>query len=472
MRDGRLLVRDHVNGLWRHARGKEHLAHHVRNLGRAAPAGVVVALEHVAVEVPGGERRDLADVLVAAVAGGGEDGDPPPADLQLAREVHHHAHRVRVVGVVQDDLEGVLVEDVEAARRLVVRRGKGAEAVADVVQPDPLHRALAQGVGDRGGEHRVLHVVRRLALDRRRDEVRPDQRDVPPAVVDRDHVPVHARLQDHGAAPGADVLAHDGVLRVHRHVADRRGAGVLRHREAPLVVGVEDGAVLGHLNRDALDLRQVVQRVDPADPEVVRADVEDRRHVARLKAQPSADHPASGGLQNRAVHVGVAEHHARACRPGHVAFDREAAVDVDAVARGHARRVARHLRDVRHHPRGRGLAVGAGDARDGDARGRPRGEEQVHDRPGHVARRALGGRHVHAEAGRRVALHDRAAHIAPGLRDVGRQEVHAAHVQPDGLDRALGHVPVVRMHHVRQVDGRSAGGEVGGGAEVQRIARG
>ena len=44
----------------------------------------------------------------------------------------------------------------------------------------------------------------------------------------------------------------------------------------------------------------------------------------------------------------------------------------------------------------------------------PGREQHVHDRAGDVARLALGGRDVHAEAGRRVDLADAAADLAVG----------------------------------------------------------
>ena len=48
--------------------------------------------------------------------------------------------------------------------------------------------------------------------------------------------------------------------------------------------------------------------------------------------------------------------------------------------------------------------------------GRARREQHVDHRAGHVARRALARRHVHAEAGRGVDLADRAADVLVGLR--------------------------------------------------------
>ena len=65
-------------------------------------------------------------------------------------------------------------------------------------------------------------------------------------------------------------------------------------------------------------------------------------------------------------------------------------------------------------------------------------EEHVDHRPGDVARLALGGRDVHAEAGRGVDLDDRAADLAQLREMSGRDEVDAADVEADRLDGPLG----------------------------------
>ena len=77
---------------------------------------------------------------------------------------------------------------------------------------------------------------------------------------------------------------------------------------------------------------------------------------------------------------------------------------------------------------------------------------------------------MHAEARRRVDLADAAADILVGLGDVGREEIDAADVQPDGADRAHRHLAVVGVDDVGHVDGRAAGREIGGGAQVHDLA--
>ena len=131
--------------------------------------------------------------------------------------------------------------------------------------------------------------------------------------------------------------------------------------------------------------------------------------------------PPRARLEHGGVDRRVAEHQLARPRAGHVAADGAGAVDVDAVGGRHPHLVARELQDVRHHAGGGGLAVGAGDRGDRDAEARAAREEHVDHRPGDVARLPLGGRQVHAEAGRGVDLDDGAAHLAVAAGDVGRR---------------------------------------------------
>ena len=78
-------------------------------------------------------------------------------------------------------LNGSSSKTLRAARHLEVRGVERAQALADVLDLD------AHRVGHHRGEHGVLHVVQRLALEGRGDEVRPEQREVRALVVERDH---------------------------------------------------------------------------------------------------------------------------------------------------------------------------------------------------------------------------------------------------------------------------------------------
>ena len=148
---------------------------------------------------------DGADVLVAAVAGDGDADDALAERLQALDEVDHGADGGLVVAVVEDDAEAVLVEDVHPAGRLEEGVVEGPEAGADLVERE------AEGVGHGGGEHGVLDVVQRLALDGGRDQVGPDQRQLAAVVVDHDLVAVEALLEHDGGLAELDVLAHQRV---------------------------------------------------------------------------------------------------------------------------------------------------------------------------------------------------------------------------------------------------------------------
>ena len=204
-----------------------------------------------------------------------------------------------IVAVVQDHAERVFVEYIHAARRLEVGGVEGAQAMADVVQRFP------HAERKRGREHGVLHVVRGLALHRGRDQVGPQQLEMGAVVVQRDHVAVDALLQHHGASAGTDVLLDQGMGRVHGHVADVLGLRVIRHAQAMLVIRVQHRGITGHLDRYALDLGQLFQRVDPTQPQVVCSHVQAGRHVAALVAETRAQQTAACRFHDGHVDGGV-----------------------------------------------------------------------------------------------------------------------------------------------------------------------
>ena len=120
-----------------------------------------------------------------------------PSTSKRSHNVAYGSDRRRVVRVVENDLERMLVVDVHAPGRLEERRVEGPQAVANILEVD------RHVVGQRRGEHRVLHVVQRAAFERGRDQVCPQQRHVRVAIVDRDHVAVHALLRARRAWPPA-----------------------------------------------------------------------------------------------------------------------------------------------------------------------------------------------------------------------------------------------------------------------------
>src|SRR4029079_16336998 len=104
-------------------------------------------------------RRDLpelAHVLVAPVAGRGDDADPRgPGQVvrrleRLADPVHEvaeHLHAGRVVAVVDDHVDAVDLDLVEPAGGEVVVGRERAQALSDVVQ-----RGSGGEGGGRGGQ--------------------------------------------------------------------------------------------------------------------------------------------------------------------------------------------------------------------------------------------------------------------------------------------------------------------------------
>ena len=285
-------------------------------------------------------------------------------------------------------------------------------------------------------------------------------------VVDGDHRPVDPVLERNGAATGADVLAHQLVVGVERHIADVLRLGVRGHPQRVRVVGVEHRGVTGDLDHRTLDLGQLLEGVDVLLAEVVGAHVEHRADIHVAHRHAGAQQAAARGLQHGDIHHRVAEHDARSGGAGHVADHGALAIDVDTIGGGEADALARELVDVRQHARRGGLAVGAGDGRDGNRDRGACGEEHVDRLAGHVARAPVAWRHVHSEAGRRVDLADRAADLLVALRDVRGEEVHATDVEPDRGDGAHRHLGVVGVHQIGHVARGAAGAEVGGEAQV------
>ena len=125
---------------------------------------------------------------------------------------------------------------------------------------------------------------------------------------------------------------------------------------------------------------------------------------------------------------------------------------------------------MRQHPAGRRLAVGAGDRPDRNPRLRAGREQHFQHLAGHIARRAFGRCHMHPKARGRVHLDNRPTDVLVAFRDVRRQEIHAPHIKAHGLDGAFGHVLVVGVADIGHVDGRAAGGQVGGGPQKEGLA--
>src|SRR4029453_11297322 len=140
------------------------------DLARLAAAQVAVLADDQGVEVPGRDLAELTDVLVAAVAGAGDDpGAAAGHDVaalgragQPVHEVAEHAHAGGVVAVVDDHPVAVHLEQVEPPRGHLVGGGERAQPGPDGVDVG----AGGQGGGGRG--HGVGHVHAGPAAEARR----------------------------------------------------------------------------------------------------------------------------------------------------------------------------------------------------------------------------------------------------------------------------------------------------------------
>lgn len=126
--------------------------------------------------------------------------------------------------------------------------------------------------------------------------MRPQQWHVMTAIVERDHVAVYALFEYDGTSTRADVLAYQRVVGIHRDIADRLGLGVIGHCQAEPIVGVEHGGIGGDFDRQTLDRREFLERVDAAQSEMVGADIETCRHIAGPEAEAAAQHATACSL--------------------------------------------------------------------------------------------------------------------------------------------------------------------------------
>ena len=305
--------------------------------------------------------------------------------------------------------------------------------------------------------------------------MRPGKLHGPPTVPDQDHVAQVPVLEYDGPAATAAVVVDSlpdrrtGLRHREPHDLAAAGAGHLGDQR---VVGVEDReAVAGYrLDDDLLHGGELLDGVDATEPEVVGGDVQDDGDVVALVAQALAQQATAGDLEDGEVDTRVLQHHPGALGARRVSPDDQALVDDDAVGRGHPDLAAQAFEDVRHHPRRRRLAVGAGDRDDRDA-GRGTGrEQQVDDGLRDVLRLTDRRVRVHPEARGGVDLDDAAADLADRVGDVDGHEVDAGDVEADNAGRLLGDLDVVRVGFEGPVDRDTAGRHVGGQRELHHEA--
>ena len=129
------------------------------------------------IEAARNRHGDGDEVLVPPVARPCQHDDAPAGDIEALRETGQHPDGMRIVSIIEQHLERMLVEYVHASGCLVERRVEGTQALTDGVELD------AERKRHGGGEHRILYVVRRAAFERGRDQVGPKQRNMAAAII-------------------------------------------------------------------------------------------------------------------------------------------------------------------------------------------------------------------------------------------------------------------------------------------------
>ena len=393
----------------------------------------------------------LADVLVAAVAGAGDHHR-----AALCRHAVDGADQgqdgVRVVAVIGDHGGAAVVEDVEAARRVVAFAGERQQAGAD---------GVPWQVDGPGGGHRCHHV-----FDLETDHATARERHIVQVHLVEGFTLLGDQVAvvdvDHAAALGA-VHGHHRMLAVGGKEGDV-AAAVVGHADHHRVGGVEHRhAALQHILHDhPLEDGQVFQGGDVVQAQMVaRADVGHHRHLAAVEGQAFAQQAAARRFEHGGVDVGVHQHIAGASRAAAVAAVDGAPFDIDAVGIRHAGAQPGGGGQVGDQAHGGGFAIGAGDGDDGNAAVVAIGEHGADDGFAHRAALAERWGQVHAQARRGIDFHHAAALLLDGFQHAVAHQVDAADVQPHHVGGGDGARRHFRMDVVGNVGGGAAGRQIG-----------
>ena len=345
----------------------------------------------------GGDPADPAQRVVRPITGGADDhrdrGGPagrtagdPLGDVQDGRDAG------LVVGEVHDDDLGAQPEQVQPSRRLGRIRAEVDQAPAHLVDAGA-HAACA--AGRRQG---VRHVVPGETADRDRD----------PADLGDPGLARALGLDQPAAADQVRPAAAGDVALDHRRAAVRQQREVgdtcpdsSRDRRHVRVVAVEHDPAVGL--RDPADrglhLRQLRQRVDALEVEVIRGHIGQHARLVRLVADAPQDHPAAGGLEDRHVEVAPGEDLVGATGARPVARFHHPLIDEHPIGGRRSDSPPGEQQDVGDQTGHGGLAVRARDRHDRHALGRRPGSTRARShrhprsawpsaRPGVPARRS------------------------------------------------------------------------------------
>jgi hypothetical protein len=88
--------------------------------------------------------------------------------------------------------------------------------------------------------------------------------------------------------------------------------------QAQRVVGIQHHRIFRDFDRYTLDLGQLLERFDAAQPKVIARDIDTGRHIATVVAETTAQHAPPRRLHDGGIDGRVAQDHLRRLRTGHV----------------------------------------------------------------------------------------------------------------------------------------------------------
>ena len=216
------------------------------------------------IEVSRSYRCDFAYVFIAAVTRCGEHYNATSFNFEAIYKVAHRTNGGRVVCIIENDLERMLIIDIHATRNLEECRVESSQSVTNIFEAD------VHVVGQCRGKHCVLHIVHGTTFNGCRYQVRPHERCMSLVVIDGDHVTIHALFQHKCLATGADVLFHQHMSRIHGHVTYGFRVSVVSHLQAMHVIRVQYRGIGRNFNRHTFDFCKLFQRVDALQSQVIR----------------------------------------------------------------------------------------------------------------------------------------------------------------------------------------------------------
>ena len=357
------------------------------------------------------------------------------------------------MAIVGDQGRAAVIEQIETARG---RRGVVDEAGQPVTDDAPVKTKRPAGT-DRG--HGIFDLEANGAVGRDWN-VGEFQAFLEFALLGDDGVAVEI---DDAFALGA-VHGHDWMVAVAGKENHLAGAGI-GHADDHRIGGVEHGVTgvgFDVLDDDALDNGKVFDGADIGEAEVVAlADVGDDSNVAAVEAEPLAQYAATRRFEDSGIDAGVEQYVASALGTAAIAGINPLVLDIDAVGAGHADAQAVAAENVGDQAHSRCLAVGAGNRDQRNAGIVAVGEHRRNDRFADVAAFAVGGRQVHAQAGRGIEFDDAATLFFEWAQDIVADDVDPGDVEADHLCGSDGALCEVGMHVV---------GDVGGGAARRQVS--